>query len=72
MRQPKIRTPRAPRDQTFRKTDITRAYRAAMDVGIVNPRIEIDRHGTISIVAGKPTKSDVGDDVKGAGEWDKI
>ena len=41
------------RDQTFRKLDLVRAYRAAQSAGIPNPRIEIDRHGTISIVPGE-------------------
>lgn len=42
------------RDQTFRKTDVVRALRAAQTADILNPRIEIDRHGTISILPGKP------------------
>jgi hypothetical protein len=42
------------RDQTFRKSDVVRALRAAKTAGIPNPRIEIDRHGTISILPGKP------------------
>ena len=34
--------PRRHRDQSFRKTDIVRAYRAARAAGIANPRIVID------------------------------
>jgi hypothetical protein len=41
------------RDQTFRKADVMRAWRAAQAAGIPNPRIEIDRHGTISIIPGE-------------------
>ena len=47
---------RCRRDTTFRKADVVRAIRAAQAVGISNPRIEIDRHGTITIVLGEPTK----------------
>jgi hypothetical protein len=45
---------RRARDLTFRKNDAVRAIRAAQTAGIPNPRIEIDRHGTISIIAGDP------------------
>ena len=47
---------RCRRDTTFRKTDLVRAIRAALAVGISNLRIEIDRHGTITIVLGEPSK----------------
>jgi hypothetical protein len=49
---------RHPRDLTFRKNDAVRAIRAAQTAGIPNPRIEIDRHGTISIIAGEPPPKD--------------
>jgi adenosylcobinamide amidohydrolase len=58
---------RRPRDLTFRKTDCVRAYRAAITAGIPNPRIEISRHGTISIIAGE-SKSDTATD----NPWDKV
>jgi hypothetical protein len=45
--------PRRPRDQLFRKTDITRALRAALAAGIQSPRIEISPNGTISIIPGE-------------------
>ena len=48
---------RRARDLTFRKNDAVRAIRAAQTAGIPNPRIEIDRHGTISILAGEPPKN---------------
>ncbi len=42
------------RDQTFRKTDVVRAYRAALTAGVPNPRIEIDiTRRKISIVSGE-------------------
>jgi hypothetical protein len=47
---------RSRRDTTFRKADVMRAIRAAQAVGIPNPRIEIDRHGTITIIPGEPPK----------------
>lgn len=44
------------RDQTFRKTDVVRAYSAAQSAGIAKPRIEIDTaRKTITIIAGEPT-----------------
>jgi hypothetical protein len=46
-------SPRRPGDQTFRKTDLVRAIRAAQTAGIQSPRVEVDRHGTISIIAGE-------------------
>jgi hypothetical protein len=60
---------RKPRDLTFRKNDAARAYRAAISAGVPNPRIEIDRHGTISIIAGEPPgKNDTATD----NPWDKV
>jgi hypothetical protein len=47
---------RSRRDTTFRKADVMRAIRAAQAVGISNPRIEIDRHGTITIIPGEAPK----------------
>jgi hypothetical protein len=49
---------RRARDLTFRKNDAIRAIKAAQAAGIPNPRIEIDRHGTISIIAGEPPLKD--------------
>jgi hypothetical protein len=39
---------------TFRKRDLEVAVRAARDAGIEVVRVEVDRQGRISIVAGKP------------------
>ena len=49
---------RRARDLTFRKNDAIRAIKAAQAAGVPNPRIEIDRHGTISIIAGEPPPKD--------------
>jgi hypothetical protein len=43
------------RDQTFRKADAVRALRAAQTAGVPNPRLQIDRHGTITVVPGEPS-----------------
>jgi hypothetical protein len=59
---------RRPRDLTFRKNDAIRAIKAAQAAGIANPRIEIDREGTISITAGEPPKNDTATD----NPWDKV
>jgi hypothetical protein len=48
----KMANPRRPRDQLFKKTDVVRALRAAQTAGIPNPRITIDRFGTITIIPG--------------------
>jgi hypothetical protein len=49
---------RKPRDLTFRKNDVIRAFKAAWDAGIPNPRVEIDRNGVISITtAADPVKN---------------
>jgi hypothetical protein len=48
------------RDQTFRKADVVRALKAAQRAGFPNPRIEIDRRGTITIVPGGNPPQDNG------------
>lgn len=58
-------TPRKHRDQTFRKSDLMRAFRAAEAVGVKSPRIEVDRRGTIAIIPAKP-------DEAGNNEWDEV
>jgi hypothetical protein len=51
--------PRRHRDQTFRKTDVVRAYRAAVDAGVPNPIVRIDTvNRQITIVAGAPRDDD--------------
>jgi hypothetical protein len=60
---------RKPRDLTFRKNDVVRAFKAAWDAGIPNPRIEVDRDGTISITAGEPAAKN---DTANSNPWDKV
>jgi hypothetical protein len=50
-------SPRRPRDQLFKKTDLVRALRAAQTAGVPNARVEVDIHGTISIIPGEPLES---------------
>ena len=53
------------RDQSFRKTDVVRAWRAAQSAGVANPRLVINTvKGTIEIQSGEPSK----DGVLGKGE----
>jgi hypothetical protein len=54
------------RDQTFRKTDVVRAYRAAVDAGVPNPIVRIDRAGQITIMSGAPRGNDQ------SNEWDEV
>jgi hypothetical protein len=44
------------RPPSFTKSDAVRAIRAAITAGVPNPRIEINRAGTITIIAGDPPK----------------
>jgi hypothetical protein len=53
--------PRRPRDQLFRKSDLVRAIRAAQTAGVPNPRVTIDRFGTISIIPGETPPADIDD-----------
>jgi hypothetical protein len=66
-RKPSKRNKRKPRDQTFRKTDVVRAYRAAVAAEMKNPRIIIDT-ATKQITIEPATPRD--DDQKN--EWDEV
>ncbi len=46
---------------TFRQRDVTRAVRAAVAAGVVVARIEIEE-GKITVVTGRPVKSEPTDD----------
>jgi hypothetical protein len=51
--------PRRHRDQSFRKSDVVRAYKAAKAAGIPNPRIVIDTDTKqIIISSGAPGDDD--------------
>jgi hypothetical protein len=57
--------PRRHRDQTFRKSDVVRAYRAAIKAEVPNPIVKIDCvNRTITIVSGAPRDADQ------INEWD--
>jgi hypothetical protein len=53
------------RKQTYRKTDLTRAIKAAEAAGIQNARFEVDQRGTITIIPGKSEEL-------GPNEWDTL
>lgn len=61
------------RDQTFRKADVVRAYRAALTAGMKQPRLVIDTiRRTITILPGKSAD---GDEHSHGGEtnaWDEV
>ena len=60
--------PRRHRDQTFRKSDVVRAYRAAVDAGVPNPIVRIDTiNRQITIASGAPR-----DDDQTRNEWDEV
>ena len=52
---------RSSRDQTFRKSDVVRAIKAAQAAGVPHPRVTIDRHGTISITSGETPPAGIDD-----------
>jgi hypothetical protein len=66
--------PRHPRDLTFRKNDLVRAWKGALTAGIPDPVIKIDKHGTISIIPGKPVPTDGDADATTdtTNEWDSV
>jgi len=53
---------------TFRQSDVTRAVKAVVAAGVQVARVEVDKDGRISVVAGKP----VSDEGRGENEWDQI
>jgi hypothetical protein len=56
------------RPPSFTKGDAVRALKAAISAGIPHPRIEINREGTISIMAGEPVKNG-GSDANSLDQW---
>jgi hypothetical protein len=50
--------PRKRRPLIFKHTDVVRALKAAHAAGIPNPRVEIDRNGTIAIIPCNPPKGE--------------
>jgi hypothetical protein len=57
--------PRAP--STFRQQDVTRAVKAVAAAGVDIARVEIDKAGKITIIAGE-----LGDGRAGSNEWDAV
>ena len=50
--------------QRFRKTEVTRAIKAAMDAGADNFRVEISPDGRINVIVGKAAADE--------NEWDEL
>jgi hypothetical protein len=55
---------------TFRQSDVTRAVKAVVAAGVEVVRVEVDRQGRISVIAGKP--SGQSGDEPPSNEWDEI
>jgi len=55
---------------TFRQKDLTRALRATVAAGIAVQRIEIDKDGKITVVAGMPDSDRASGDQHN--EWDTV
>lgn len=53
---------------TFRQADVTRAVKAVVAAGVEVARVEVDKDGRISVVAGKPASDQGG----GGNEWDSV
>jgi len=51
---------------TFKQTDLTRAVKATIAAGVSVARVEVDRDGKITVVAGKPAEAPQNDDGKGS------
>ena len=57
-------------DCTFRQRDVKEAIKAARNAGLENFRVDIDKHGTISIVPMTPS---VGTQRQGTpNKWDDV
>jgi hypothetical protein len=54
---------------TFRQRDLTRAVRGATAAGLSVARVEVDAHGKITVIVGKPKDQQPGDL---ANEWDEV
>ena len=55
-------------DCTFRQRDVKEAIKAARNAGLENFRVDIDKHGTISVVPMAPGE---GAQKQGT-QWDKL
>ena len=54
----------------FKERDVKRAARAVLTMGLNIGRVEIDKNGTIIVVAGKP--SDPHESSSERNEWDDV
>ena len=52
-------------DCTFRQRDVKEAIKAARNAGLENFRVDIDKHGTISVVPMAPSEGEKTGDTMG-------
>jgi hypothetical protein len=45
------------RPVAFKKRDVTRATKAVLEAGVEVARVQIEKDGTINVIAGKPEKT---------------
>lgn len=55
---------------TFRQRDLTAAVKAAQAAGLCIVKVEVDRDGKISVVAGSKTVAEPANDT--SNEWDDL
>ena len=55
---------------TFRQRDVTAAVKAVVAAGVEVARVEVDKHGKIVVVTGKPDQPAA--ESTGGNEWDRI
>jgi hypothetical protein len=59
---------------TFKQTHVSGAVKAVVATGVELARVEVDKDGRITVVAGKPLPNDNSspDRANGGNEWDRI
>ena len=57
--------------QIFKQRDVTKALKATVKAGIVVERVEIDKHGKITVVTAKSPNAVNGGEL-GKNEWDGV
>jgi hypothetical protein len=57
---------------TFKKTDVTRATRAVLAAGLEIARVKVAKDGSIAVIAGNRSETNVDQTKVEANEWDEI
>ncbi len=57
--------------QVFRQSDVAKAVKATLSVGLPVARVEIDRDGKIVVIIGTPIPAAANDNTPGAG-WEGV